>query len=101
MKITLNEVIQTFKLYNQQHKIEYGVPSRVPKMSAVVVYKQSNFLQEYSEKARSYRIRYTNGKAFFTVPSGSRSMWGSSLDGSDPNVRLDAMGWKVDYCYFE
>lgn len=98
--ITFQEVKQTFKDYNRTYDVKYGERSPVEDMKAVVVFAQSNFTQPYSEKSRSYLVTNRSGKAFFPMPSMSQSVIGDCLDGTDPGVRLDQMGWKVEYCYF-
>ena len=62
-KITFEEVRKTFKEYNKNNGVIYGMPSDVPTISAVIVYKQSNFTKPYTETERSYRITNTCGKA--------------------------------------
>lgn len=102
IKFTLNEVIEKFKDYNRKNGVVYGrATNSVPEITAIIVYRQDNFKVPYTETERSYRIGNESGKVFFDMPSGSKSMVGSCLDGKDLNVRLDCLGWKVDYCYFE
>ena len=76
-------------------------------IEGVVVITADSFSQEYSLEARSYGVS-SNNKAFIDGMSGY-SIFASSLDGSDPCVRLEAYlkeerggaaGWKVEYCYF-
>ncbi len=100
-KVTFQEVKKAFLNYNEKKGVHYGMPSEVPTISAIIVYKQSNFTKVYSETERSYRITNVCGKAFFYLPSGSQSIRGDSLDGKDLCVRLDRYGWEIDYCYFE
>ena len=99
-KATLFEIIETFRNYNEQHYVQYGKKTNVAKITAVIVYKQSNFAKPYSEIERSYRINNLSGKIFFNKILG-KSMIGDSLDGTDLNVRLDIYMWEIDYCYFE
>lgn len=100
-KITFEEVRKVFRKYNKDNGVIHGMPSNVPTISAVIVYKQSNFTKPYTETERSYRITNTCGKAFFNMPSGSQSMRGDCIDGHDLGVRLDAYGWDIEYCYME
>lgn len=67
------------------------------KLKAVIVYKQSNFTQEYSERSRSYLI--DNNNHYFDNKI-SNALWGSCLDGTDQNVRLDYYNWDIEKCYF-
>lgn len=100
-KLTLHGIITTFRDYNEQNEVTYGMqPEDVPTLSAVIVYKQSNFTKEYSETSRSYRVTSQSGKAFFHGMIGN-SIYGECLDGSEDGVRLDAYNWKVERCYFE
>lgn len=100
-KITLSKIIEKFKDYNTENNVIYGTTPNVPDITAVIVYKQSNFTKPYSVKERSYRINNRCGKAFFDTVSGSRSIRGDCLDGTDLGVRLDAYNWDIEYCYFE
>lgn len=101
MKITtLSEIQETFRNYNEKHHIQYERPTNIADITAVIVYKQSNFTKPYSEIERSYRVNNRSGKIFFKGMFG-RSMIGNSLDGTDLNVRLDIYMWEIDYCYFE
>lgn len=101
-RIAFYEVKRLFKEYNLKHGVEYGGPNnKVKPITAVIVYKQESFPTPYTELERSYRISSDGGKAFFDMPSGSQSMMGDCLDGKDLGVRLDCLGWKIDYCYLE
>ena len=85
-KITFEEARKVFRKYNKDNSVIYGMPSNVPTISAVIVYKQSNFTKPYTETERSYRITNTCGKAFFDMPSGSQSM--TSALGSTPTAGI-------------
>lgn len=99
--VSLYEIIETFQNYNEKNGIEYGFqPEGFPVLTAVIVFKQSNFTKEYSELSRSYRVTSQSGKRFFNGMLGN-SMIGDCLDGSDQGVRLDAYNWKIERCYFE
>lgn len=65
----------------------------------VIVYKQSNFEEEFSETERSYRVRSDN-KLFLSGMLG-RSLFGNCLDGKDMGVRLDWYNWEVERIYQE
>lgn len=99
-KVTVASIIERFQTYNRENKIEYGITSEHPEISAVIVYAQSNFTKEYSETSRSYRVTNQSGKRFFDGMMGN-SIYGECLDGSEDGVRLDAYNWKVEKCYFE
>lgn len=99
-QVTFSSIREAFRQYNEEHHIQYGMSSNVPDITAIVVYKQSNFTKPYSETERSYRVDNRGGKAFFNGMLGN-SIWGDCLDGKDLGVRLDAYGWDIEYCYFE
>lgn len=77
-----------------------------PPMVGYVVFTQDSFTEPYSTRSRTYTI-YSNCKAF--MPNmGGYSIFGSSLDGTDIDVRLDQYmaderggkdGWKIEKCY--
>lgn len=71
-----------------------------------IVFTEDSFDKPYSEEERTYVVSSDN-KAF-QPHMGGYSIFGTSLDGSDKHVRLDAYmaeeyagedGWKVERCY--
>lgn len=73
-----------------------------------VVISQDSFTKPYSLESRTYLISSDN-KAF-QPNMGGYSIYATSLDGSDPNVRLESYladerggkdGWKIEKCYLE
>lgn len=87
-KLTVNELFKKFYENNVNGGKEiYGV----------IVYSSHNWDDEYSLEARSYKVS-SNNKRFFDGKT-SNSYFGTSLDGSDVNVRLDKYYWDIDYCY--
>lgn len=78
----------------ERHNLEKGLNNPI---YGVVVFKESNFDKEYPLESRSYIVSSSN-KAFIDGMLGN-SIFGTSLDGSDPFVRLDQYEWEVDYCY--
>lgn len=101
MATTKHGIIERFRDFNQEHGITYGFQkANDPKISAVIVYAQSNFTREYTEIERSYRVTNQDGKAFFNGMTGN-SIYGECLDGSEDGVRLDAYDWEIEKCYFE
>ena len=99
-KVTFSEVRQKFMEYNEDHNVRYGTPTNTPPLSAVVVYKQSNFTKPYTEKERSYRVSSLGVKAFF-IGMLVCCIFGDCLDVLEFCVRLDAYRWDLDYCYFD
>lgn len=75
-------------------------------LTGYIVFSQASFVREYSLESRTYVVSSDN-KAFWSKV-GSRSIFASALDGSDPNVRLDCFmaaeqggpdGWQIERCY--
>lgn len=74
-------------------------------LTAHITFTSDSFMVPYSEKERTYVVSSDN-KAF--LPNcGGYSVFGTNLDGSDVNVRLEAYmaeekggasGWKVEKC---
>ena len=68
-------------------------------ITGVIVYKQSNWDEPYTEEQRSYRVCSCN--RCFQHGKIANSMYGACLDGTDIGVRLDWYNWDVDYCYMD
>ena len=68
-------------------------------LSGVIVYKQDNFSEEYTELQRSYRVWNNNRK--FQTGKIANSLYGDCLDGTDDGVRLDLYDWDIEFCYME
>ena len=77
-------------------------------VTGFIVFSQESFTKPYTEEQRTYEVSSDN-KAFLEG-MGGYSIFGTSLDGSDICVRLDAYmldekggpdGWKVEYCYLK
>ena len=66
-------------------------------MRNVIVYKESNWKEQCSLESRSYVV--SNQCNYYDDDKISRAHWGTSLDKTDKDVRLDYYGWDVDYCY--
>ena len=94
-KISFPELKSMMLQFNTDHPKDL----ETPKLSAVIVYKQSNWKKEYSEESRSYRV--WNNNRMFQPGMFANSLCGCCLDGTDQGVRLDQYDWKVDYCYIE
>ena len=67
------------------------------KVNGVIVYKESNWKAAYSIESRSYVVN--NMDNYFDDHKISKALWGTSLDESDKDVRLDYYKWEVEYCY--
>ena len=74
-------------------------------LTGYIVFTQDSFSQPYPEVSRTYVVS-SNNKAF--IPGmGGYSIYGSSLDNTDPCVRLEGYmaaehggkdGWKIEHC---
>lgn len=94
---TKNQLYDIFYNYNEKFNVDYNnVKTDIPELYADITYKSENFIKEYSEAERTYRVTNRSGKRFFNMPSGSRSVFGNSLDGTDVNVRLDWYDWEIE-----
>ena len=91
--ISYNEFCAEMEKWNLSHDEDKA------EKFGVIVYKQSNFKNEYSENSRSYRVHNANRK--FQKGKIANSLFGDCLDGTDIGVRLDWYGWDVEFCYFE
>lgn len=82
--------------------------SREKSVDGYIVFTEDSFSKPYTEEQRTYVVS-SNNKAY--IPNmGGFSIYGSSLDGSDTNVRLERYmadlhggkdGWKVERCYMK
>lgn len=75
-------------------------------LTGYIVFSPASFTQEYSAESRTYVVSSDN-KAF-QPNMGGYSIYASSLDGTDPCVRLEAYmaserggkdGWQIERCY--
>ena len=71
-------------------------------VSGYIVFDQSSFEKTYSEESRTYAIS-SNNKAYISG-MGGYSIYGSCLDGTDQNIRLEDVirgphSWKIEKCY--
>lgn len=73
-----------------------------------IVFTADSFDQQYSLESRTYRVSSDN-KAF-QPNMGGYSIYGGSVDGTDPCVRLERYmadehggknGWKIERCYID
>lgn len=77
-------------------------------LNGYIVFTEDSFTEKYPLESRSYIVSSDN-KAYRPNMSGY-SIFGTSLDGTDKNVRLDAYmaaekggkdGWKIERCYIK
>ena len=98
-KLTWNEVCKLMKQHNKQNNITSKGEDKSP-LRAVVVFPENTFSKSFTETERSYR--FSSDNKGFLPNMNSSSIFGSCLDGTDNNIRLDNYiyySWKVDYCY--
>lgn len=78
-----------------------------PVCTMIVVFTEDSFNKPYTELERSYR--FTNKEKIFIPSNGGYSLFASSLDGTDPCVRLESYmedegvnnGWVIEKIYIE
>lgn len=92
--ITFSELAATMRDFNNEHVDKWDTAC----IYGVIVYKSSNWKEQYSLESRSYRV--SNANKMFRLAC-SNSLFGNSIDGTDTGVRLDWYNWEVDYCYME
>ena len=77
-------------------------------LNGYIVFTEDSFTEKYPLESRTYIVS-SNNKAYRPNMSGY-SVFGTSLDGTDKNVRLDAYmadekggkdGWKIERCYIK
>ena len=89
------------EMWNKMFKFNCDNPEKEEKscLSAVIVFKQSNWEKEYTETERSYEV--WNNNRGFQPNKIANSVYGYCLDGRDTGVRLDWYNWDVEYCYMK
>ncbi len=103
----LNEIVLS---YAEMAKLFRAVESEGKKIhvDGYIVFTEDSFDQSYSVESRTYCVSSDN-KAY-QPNMGGYSIYGSSMDGSDPCVRLERYmaaehggknGWKIERCYID
>lgn len=67
--------------------------------TAIIVFSQENWKQEYSELSRSYES-HSNQHGWDYSKLGNCRI-GNCLDGTDYGVRLDYYNWKIEFWYWK
>ena len=92
--------------YSTMRKYFRAAERTLQHLTGYIVISPASFEQEYSLESRTYVVSSDN-KAFQTN-KGGYSIFASSLDGSDPCVRLEQYlaaeyggkdGWQIERCY--
>ena len=104
-KISYEELCNAMRTFNEVNNVvSCGGCKQL--LKGVIVITEDSFNQSYTLEERSYVVNNDN-KAWISGMLGY-SIYGSSLDGVDRNVRLENYlacerggknGWKIDYCY--
>ena len=93
--------------YHEMTKLFRAAERAKQSVSGYIVFTADSFEKPYAEDARTYGVS-SNNKAFQSAAMGGYSIYGSSLDGTDPCVRLERYmadekggkdGWKIERCY--
>ena len=94
--------------YGTMRKYFYAAERVGQHLTGYIVFSQASFSKEYSLESRTYEVT-SNNKAY-RPNMGGYSIFASSLDGSDVNIRLEqymavehggADGWKIERCYMK
>ena len=98
-KLEINQLFDVIKEHNKDHSVksQYSDPSP---LNCVIVFKNESWPgKEYPLESRSYEFR--SDEKYFLPSMGGDSIFATSLDKSDVDVRLDKYlnKRKVDYCY--
>lgn len=97
-KITYAELAKKFRDHERDNPKSH--------LTAHIVFTEDSFDRVFSLESRTYIVSSDN-KAY-RPNMGGYSIFGSSVDGTDIGVRLEAYmaaerggkdGWRVDYCY--
>ena len=98
-KLEINQLFDVIKEHNEDHFVKSQYSDLSP-LNCVIVFKNESWPgKEYSLESRSYEFR--SDEKYFLSGMGGDSIFATSLDKSDVDVRLDRYlnKWKVDYCY--
>jgi hypothetical protein len=100
-QLTLKQLLDKIDEHNKDHSIRSQYSDEHP-LNCVIVFKNESWpdrKEDYSLESRSYEFR--SDEKYFLPEMGGNSIFATSLDNSDRNVRLDHYihQWKIDYCY--
>ena len=91
--ITYEEMCEKMSKYNKEHD------ETVASLSAIIVFANESFVDDYSETSRSYRV--WNNSGMFQKKKSSELI-GECLDGSETTPLDEYLrDCEIDYCYFE
>lgn len=98
-EMTYEEMTDIFREFERDNKSDKH-------LTGYIIFTKDSFKDSYSEESRTYIV--TSGCKAFMSNMGGYSIYGSCLDGTDSNVRLEQYienehfrdnGWKVEKCY--
>lgn len=100
-KLTWKQLIDKIHKHNEEYNVtrQYGDENR---LKCVVVFNDiKSWNKEYPLESKSYRFGSDN--KYFIPGMLGNSIFATSIDGTDCNIRLDHYihEWTVDYCYIE
>lgn len=95
VELSYQRLSEIFNYVNDTHKSP---------VSGYIVFSRDSFDKPYSEQSRTYVVSSDN-KAYI-AGVGGYSIFGSCLDGSDQNIRLERYmhgdnAWKIERCYMQ
>ena len=95
VELSYRNMSEIFRFINNTH---------MKSVSGYIVFSQDSFDKPYSEQSRTYVVSSDN-KAYI-AGAGGYSIFGSCLDGSDQNIRLERYmhgdnAWKIERCYMQ
>lgn len=95
VELSYQRLSEIFNYVNDTHKSP---------VSGYIVFSRDSFDMPYSEQSRTYVVSSDN-KAYI-AGAGGYSIFGSCLDGSDQNIRLELYmhgdgAWKIERCYMQ
>ena len=95
VELSYQRLSEIFNYVNDTHKSP---------VSGYIVFSRDSFDMPYSEQSRTYVVSSDN-KAYI-AGAGGYSIFGSCLDGSDQNIRLERYmrgdnAWKIERCYMQ
>ncbi len=95
VELSYQRLSEIFNYVNDTHKSP---------VSGYIVFTQVSFDKPYSEQSRTYVV--SNDNKAYIAGAGGYSIFGSCLDGSDQNIRLELYmhgdgAWKIERCYMQ
>lgn len=97
-KLTWKQLMRLFTMFNDVKARTEAVLVKDSKLHAVVVFKASNWPDDYCPlDRRSYHC--TSNNTCFHSDRYGKKCYASAMDGSDSHVNIAVQGWEIEYCY--